>query len=1656
MKRKVFSLSAIAVLIILTFGFCFASTKSSHYKTGPTYSFIPEPENEAYLISFSNGIIIDTRVGEPEIPEILRIDEPWEESIYYIIQFNGPIRQQWFRELKRLGIKTIGYLPNYAVLGKMNRLEKSAVSSLPMVHWVGIFQPAYKLQEILIDASGIKDIVILITPGEDVSSITEQINLMGGSVEEVMETDFGRTIRTKIDANLVPNLARLQEVLWIQEWSEAEICNVNDQWVVQTGWRSVAPPANDTSTRRVWTKGARGQGLILSTTDSGLRHTHNMFRDTSLSVTPPGVWPSHRKVVAFKLYSGASTNESPFHGTHVNGTVAGDDSLTGGTSNYDGMSINARLYFVDVSSSSGSFIIPSDLTAMYDTVYLGRGLGYKILQHSGSWGWSNSSGTYLIQDASTDAYCWRNKDFLNIYAAGNEGGRRRIRNPGISKNVITVGGTQNGTSSNLIYTNSSRGWTQDGRIKPTICAPAVALWSASNSGDASYTQLTGTSMATPGVNGAVGLIRCYLQRGYYPTGESVPANQINYISSALLKAMAITSADPNVGSYVVPDSNIGWGRIDVDSVLYFNGDLRKLLIRDDTIGVTTGQFKEDTFTINSSIPLKICVAWTDTAALPSANPTLVNNLNLEVFAPTGTYYRGNQYSAGQSISNPSTWDIRNVEECVRVNSPITGLWRIRVYGQNVVTTRQPFAYCITGDIALASPPNLDVGVTAIVAPPSVIDSGTTITPQAWVRNYGTSTATFPVTFRIGGFYNNTQIVTNLASGDSTTVSFTGWTAIQRGTWSTKCTTALTGDQNSSNDMMSGSVTVRVQDVGVTQIIAPSGTVDSGAVITPQARVKNFGIATVSFPVTLRIGTLYTNTQNVNNLNPGDSALINFASWIALPRGMNTTQCSTAFIGDANPVNNSQIGSVTVQVRDVGVVQIMTPSGTIDSIGPIIPQARVRNYGTNTETFDVTFRIGTSYIQTRTKTLNAGIQDTVNFMVWTPIRGTYPTRCSTYLASDAIQINDTLSASVTVQVKDIGITQIITPSGTIDSTGQIIPQAQVMNYGTNTETFDVTFNIGTSYTQTRFKTLDAGIEDTVNFSPWTTIRGTYSTRCSTYLIGDVISSNDTISGSVTVQVKDVGVAQILAPTGNIISGIMITPRVRIANFGTTGENFPVYIRIISSTDTIYYDDTMVTIEAGHDSILEFNSWLAVSGSYNTFVRTALIGDQLLISDTLTNSFLVTEAGWQTMANVPSAPSGKNPKSGSCMAGLEATGLIYFLKASNRPDFYSYTPDLSGPGTWLALETIPKGEKGMDYSDGKYPKRGAAMAAYEPGKCIYVVRGNNRLGFWEYQCDTLGDTMPGWNKLATIPAGAKRCKYGTGLVYVTKEGKDYLFLMKGAKTNEFYLYDIETNTWAAVTSPPTGASGKIGYKKGSCLAFDGTEYIYVLQGYYGSFFKYNVEADSWAELKWYNYKTYLNRDGKKKKPKDGAALVYHNNNIYMLKGGNTNEVWKYDIAIDDWLQMGPIDIWDIPFGPTNKKVKDGGTMIKFGDYFYASKGKNTPEFYRHVAPTITVAVPNPEPINENTMSRKSIIDASELTVVPNPAINAISVKYSLPKAGPVSLKLYNIAGVLVKSFTNSTLTKNGALIIDVKTLANGVYILRFDSENMKVTRKLVIEK
>jgi hypothetical protein len=198
------------------------------------------------------------------------------------------------------------------------------------------------------------------------------------------------------------------------------------------------------------------------------------------------------------------------------------------------------------------------------------------------------------------------------------------------------------------------------------------------------------------------------------------------------------------------------------------------------------------------------------------------------------------------------------------------------------------------------------------------------------------------------------------------------------------------------------------DVGVSRVLAPTGTVDSGAVITPQAKVENYGEATETFPVIFRMGTGYLDTETVSNLKPGDSAIVSFRPWTALDSGKYATRCSTALLNDSLPVNDAVSDSVIVRTRnhDAGVLAILAPQGVIAPGDTVVPRAVVRNYGTFAEVFPVKFVIGESWRDSIIDTLQPGTNDTVRFRTWVADpEGHYFEQCSTALAGDMNPADD---------------------------------------------------------------------------------------------------------------------------------------------------------------------------------------------------------------------------------------------------------------------------------------------------------------------------------------------------------------------------------------------------------------------------------------------------------------------------------------------------------------------------------------------------------------------------------------------------------------------------------------------------------------------------
>ncbi len=105
------------------------------------------------------------------------------------------------------------------------------------------------------------------------------------------------------------------------------------------------------------------------------------------------------------------------------------------------------------------------------------------------------------------------------------------------------------------------------------------------------------------------------------------------------------------------------------------------------------------------------------------------------------------------------------------------------------------------------------------------------------------------------------------------------------------------------------------------------------------------------------------------------------------------------------------------VKDVGVLTISAPRGTVDSGTVVTPACSLYNFGTTTETYRVRMKIGQFYDTTATVTNHNPVSKVyLTFPTWTVREpsGNYPVSCSTELVGDLQGINNKQTDSVTIR------------------------------------------------------------------------------------------------------------------------------------------------------------------------------------------------------------------------------------------------------------------------------------------------------------------------------------------------------------------------------------------------------------------------------------------------------------------------------------------------------------------------------------------------------------------------------------------------------------------------------------------------------------------
>lgn len=431
-----------------------------------------------------------------------------------------------------------------------------------------------------------------------------------------------------------------------------------------------------------------------------------------------GVWDggevltTHQEFGGRVTYMPNQTEPVHFHATHVGGTIA----AAGINSGAKGMAPAATIKSYDWDDDFGEMAAaaataPGQASGLYLS---NHSYGFRVGIDEGNTG---RFGKYNYYARQSDVVVAGHAYYLPFFSAGNdrdEDGAYKSGYPNgydtqadyaIAKNVMTVGAVNDAVSGGVrsvgnatMASFSSWGPADDGRIKPDIVANGVGLTSTWNNyeGHGDYWSISGTSMSSPSACGSAALLVEYYKELF--SGGAMRAST--------LKGLIIHTAD-DLGR-PGPDYAYGWGLMNTKAAAdllkaYADGAGTKLT----EATVTTGQ-PSDTYSFlwNGTDPIRVTLCWTDPAGSEDGDdddrtPDLVNDLDLKVTGPGGTYYpyKLNYANPTANATANSENNIDNVEQ-VYIAEPAAGLYTITIdYDGSLSGGSQWYSLLVSGDSA---------------------------------------------------------------------------------------------------------------------------------------------------------------------------------------------------------------------------------------------------------------------------------------------------------------------------------------------------------------------------------------------------------------------------------------------------------------------------------------------------------------------------------------------------------------------------------------------------------------------------------------------------------------------------------------------------------------------------------------------------------------------------------------------------------------------------------------------------------------------------------------------------------------------------------------------------------------------------------------------
>lgn len=858
-----------------------------------------------------NGYVLDTTNAEPlskEPPADLRqtqmniarknFSRPGKGL--YIVQFVGPIQDEWLQSLDQTGADVISYVPNNAYVVRAD--SDAAMRLIQMkdeqsfVQWLGDYEPAFRIRQSLIDARNFD--------ADQFVNVTVQFIASDETSRKV--SAFRRSARRFFSETMVLKYHNATMNIPLSE--VMQLASQDDVFSIEPAGqrRRLDEAQGQISAGNLTGNAPSGPGYLAWLGTKGF--TSSQFTGFAVNVVDDAyTLTGHPDLASGRVaFQNNPTNQTGAQGGHgfLNSHIIGGLNTGTGSANEDSLGYNYGLGIVPWARVGVTAIFgngSSTPAAWESTAY---GSGSRI--SSNSWGFQTQTGAPIPDyDSNSQAYDSIVRDAQTgtaglqqltvVFAAGNDGsGSNTVSTPSTAKNVITVGAGENvrqtGTdgcgigntgadSANDIISFSSRGPVNsaggDGRVKPDIIAPGTHIEAGvpqSNydgssvcnqywpSGQTLYGWSSGTSHSCPAVAGGAALV----YQDFLNKGLSAPSPAM--VKASLMNSAAYMSGTGAGGN--LPSNSQGMGRMDLGRA--FDTAARIRVDQTQVLGATGATHTVTGSVASSSQPFRVTLAWTD-APGPTTGAPWVNNLDLEVTVG-GVTYKGNVFTGANSTSG-GTADGKNNVESVFLPAGTSGNFTITVRATN-----------IAGDGVPGNADTTDQDFALVVYN---ANTSTSTTPTI-----GLSPSSLSFTATVGGSNpaNQTISITNTGSGTL------NWSQTDNASWLT-----VTPASGTAPSTLTASVSISGLTAGTY-----NGTITvtaTGATNTPQ-----------TIPVTLTVN----NVSNQLIVNGGFET--NSTPWVlsgATRQTDGNARTGTGYLREGNSNNASHTAYQTITI----------PSGT---------------------------------------------------------------------------------------------------------------------------------------------------------------------------------------------------------------------------------------------------------------------------------------------------------------------------------------------------------------------------------------------------------------------------------------------------------------------------------------------------------------------------------------------------------------------------------------------------------------------------------------------------------------------------------------------------------------------------------------------------------